>query len=101
MEIARQKLDEITSFIGEESNTLQEANNVEREAIYVAMPYWLFQLFCSYFRTICSHSIKEEDSNIFFFGCKVQFHFKNEVVVFYRDFCRNSELFEPKIYTIN
>lgn len=101
MEISKQKLDEITSFIQEKSYTLQGDNNIERETIYVAMPYWLFQLFCSYFRSIYSHTIKEEDSNIFFFGCKVQFHFKNEVVVFYRDLYRNPELFEPKIYTIN
>lgn len=102
MVVNKEVLEEIATFIGEELFRLKgKLQYLDIDKTVVSMPDWLLQMFQAYFRTTVSYSERQELLASHFYGSKIQSHFKNEVVVFYRDYHMNPELFEPKIYIIN
>ena len=98
MDIIKEKLDKIASFIAEESMRFKSITNDEN--IFVCMPYWLFTCFMFYHRKHVSRPEEARESDATFCGCKIQFHYKNEVIVFYKDYHKSPKLFEPKVYLI-
>lgn len=102
MVVNKETLNEITIFIGEELFELKsKLKHQDIDKVVITMPDWLLQIFKAYFRTTVSYSEEEKLLESFFYGSRVQPHFKNEVVIFYRDYHMNPKLFEPKIYAIN
>lgn len=104
-EISTEELQEITDFIQTEQLRLKELlRHSSVDSITILMPNWLVQTFKYHFYT----NVKSVDpilnsagSTDYFFGCEVKPHYKDEVVVFYKDYHINPKFLEPKIYTIN
>lgn len=102
MKISKTTIEEITSFIGRESFELKaKLKHEDSNKVVVAIPDWLFSIFKYYYNINVSGLPELEGSLSYFYGCRIQPHFKDEVVVFYQDYHLDPKLFEPKIYTIN
>jgi hypothetical protein len=105
LKVTLEEIDNIQRFIQNESFRLKyNLPNYQHDKIVVSLPSWLLIFIKMAIReTLSSNAIFSSDKTepIFFYGCRVQFHYTDEVVVFYEDYYLNRELYKPGIYQIN
>jgi hypothetical protein len=99
-EITTDKLDEIIDFIGRERSILMSRINCSsQDELIVLIPEWLLNILSHYISSIVSQPL---DSNtLYIYGCRVQYNYRDEIIVFYKSYHVNREVFQPRFYTIN
>lgn len=103
-----ESLEEITLFIERETFELStKLSHHDESKIIIAMPDYILSIWINWMRSKVSGFVSNADadpdanhSNIRFAGYLIQSHYRDEVIVFYKDYHKNPKLFEPKIYTI-
>lgn len=100
-EITTDKLDEILNFIGRERAILMsKINHLGQDEFIVLIPEWLLNVLRHYISCMIHQPVTP--NCIYIHGCKVQYHYKDEVVVFYKGYHVNRGLLStPAIYILN
>ncbi|SDX10943.1 hypothetical protein [Flavobacterium degerlachei] len=76
--------------------------NCNPDELIVSLPNWLQQLLTSYPMTnYLDHSLAMILEHSRYFDVKIQYHYSDEVVVFFKDYHLNPIFFKPVIHTIN
>lgn len=76
--------------------------NCQSDELIISLPNWLQQLLRSY--PMVSHlddNLKMILEHLKYFDVKIQPHYTDEVVVFFKDYHIHPEKLAPKIHTIN
>lgn len=98
--ISYEKLDEIFNFVRHSIYQLKELN-LRNEDIKILMPSWFkFVMEHSYTRYTYYRTAEQQLIEAKFFDIEVLPHFKNEIVVYCKEFYLNKELDQPKIFII-
>lgn len=98
--VSKEELDKITDFIERETYKMKYSKgNIMPSNILILMPNWLLRDFRTRYKVNIFSS--DDDLPTAFFGHTIQSHYKDEVVIYYKDYHFNPKLFEPVIYTIN
>jgi len=99
-EISLEKLDEIYNFVSLSIYQLKKLN-LRNEDIKILMPNWFkFVMEHSYTRYTYYRTAEQQLIEAKFFDIEVYPHFKNEIVVYCKEFHLNKELDQPKIFEI-
>jgi hypothetical protein len=101
LEMTNEEMQNIYHFIRQNVYELKYLTS-DHKNIIVAIPSLVFYFFKHYpmyeYRGL--DTPENELSENLFCGVKTQAHFNNEIVVFYTDYYRNPELFNPRIYQL-
>jgi hypothetical protein len=78
------------------------ASNCKSDDLIISIPNWLHQLLRSYqMRNYLDYNRVMALEHSKYFDVKIQPHYSDEVVVFFKDFHINPNFFPPAIHTIN
>jgi hypothetical protein len=105
LKVTLEEIEEIHCFIRREEHRLKcNIPCSQHDKVIVSLPSWLLIFIkMAISEALSSHAIfsLDETKPMFFYGCKIQFNYTDEVVVFYEDYYLNRELYKPGIYQIN
>ncbi len=78
------------------------AMNCQRDELIISLPNWLQMILRSYpMVNYVDHNAAILLTHSKYFDIQIQSHYKDEIVVFFKDYHINPGLFTPAIHTIN
>lgn len=98
-EVPIRLIEKVELFIRESAFELRTVESTSADEIKILMPDWFLQTLITYYRSLLTINFKSEETPSFF-GYKIETHYKDEVVVFHKQYYRNREDLKPRILPI-
>lgn len=98
-QISYHELDNIYNFIRESIYDLNRLGCQTHE-IVIAIPNWFKELLFCYNKQRFPTFTWNDSNQVLFFGVKIQYHYTDEIVVFFQDYHFDRETFKAVIHVI-